>query len=57
MKQIWHPNNGKLTINSDRKKPVSFNSYNSDYYGSYTEEQSLYFEFKNQLETKITFKA
>jgi hypothetical protein len=57
MKQIWHPNNNKVTISAAGKEAVSFNAYNSNYYGSCTVEQSLYFEFNNQIETTITFIA
>lgn len=54
-KQIWHPNHLKLHIESDSNKLEKFDSYNSNYYGSYSKERSVYFNFNNQIETKITF--
>ena len=54
-RQIWHPNHVNLSIKSKYNK-LTFDSFNSNYYGSYTEEKSFYFEFNNAIETKITFK-
>lgn len=55
MKQIWHPNNGGLSFESDAVKN-QFKSYNSDYYGCYTTETSLYFKFRDTIKTKITYR-
>lgn len=52
--QIWHPAHSGLTIQSETDLQT-FDSYNSDYYGVYTNEQSVYFNFNNFIETKITF--
>jgi len=54
MKQIWHPNDEKLSIESDKEKH-EFNSFNSDYYGNYTDEKSIYFEFNKNISTIITY--
>lgn len=54
MKQIWHPNDEKLSIDSDKKKH-EFNSFNSNYYGNYTDEKSVYFEFNKNIRTIITY--
>jgi hypothetical protein len=51
--QIWHPNNPDLRI--DCKTGMhKFNSYNSNYYGEYTDETSIYFRFNKDITTKIT---
>lgn len=55
-KQIWHVNNENISISSNAK-PVSFPSYNSNYYGVYTKENSLYFEFDQEIKTNITHKV
>lgn len=52
--QIWHPAHSGLKIQSETNLQT-FDSYNSNYYGSYTEEQSVYLKFDNFIETKITF--
>ena len=54
MKQIWHPNDNKVSIKSDKEKH-EFNSFNSDYYGKYTDEKSVYFEFNKNISTIITY--
>lgn len=54
MKQIWHPNDNKLSIESDKEKH-KFDSFNSDYYGNYTDEKSVYFEFNKNISTIITY--
>lgn len=54
MKQIWHPGNIKLKIKSDTKNQFEFDSYNSDYYGKYTDEKSIYFSFNSKISTTIT---
>ncbi|WP_228429932.1 heparinase II/III domain-containing protein [Chryseobacterium binzhouense] len=54
MKQIWHPNSNNLIVESEKEKH-NFDSYNSDYYGSYTEEKSIYFQFNNNIKTVITY--
>lgn len=52
--QIWHPNSSNLKIVSEvNAKEIP--SFNSNYYGVYTDEQSLYFEFKKSIETKLTY--
>lgn len=53
-KQIWHPNEQKLLITSSVNN-IEFNSYNSDYYGIYTEEKSIYFDFNKKINTKLTY--
>lgn len=55
-KQIWHPNSTALEISSKAHNLVKFDSYNSDYYGQLEQECSIYFEFKNSIETDIKFK-
>ncbi|NAW51364.1 heparinase [Elizabethkingia argentiflava] len=57
MKQIWHPSSPQIKIQSLGKECLAFTSYNSSYYGSFTEEAGLYFPFYNAIETKITFQA
>ncbi|WP_419870102.1 heparinase II/III domain-containing protein [Chryseobacterium sp. CT-SW4] len=54
MKQIWHLNNSHLTIESKGKTLLEFDSYNSDYYGSYTNEKSAYFNFDTKISTTLT---
>lgn len=53
-KQIWHPNEQKLLITSSVNN-IEFNSYNSDYYGIYIEEKSIYFDFNKKINTKLTY--
>lgn len=55
-KQIWHPNSKLISIHNDENILQTFPSYNSNYYGSYTNENSLYFEFNNQISTRIQHK-
>lgn len=52
--QVWHPNDSRININSEANKK-SFKSYNSNYYGQYTEERSFYYDFENEIKTTITF--
>ena len=52
--QIWHPAHSGLKIQSETNLQT-FDSYNSDYYGVYTNEKSVCFNFNNFIETKITF--
>ncbi|MFC0428832.1 heparinase II/III domain-containing protein [Chryseobacterium scophthalmum] len=54
MKQIWHPNDNKLNIESDKERH-KFDSFNSDYYGNYTNEKSVYFKFNKNISTIITY--
>ena len=54
MKQIWHPNSKNLIVESE-KEEHTFDSYNSDYYGSYNEKKSIYFQFNNYIKTVITY--
>jgi hypothetical protein len=54
-KQIWHPNSAHVEITSNGNIPKYFNSMNSDYYGQYSNEQSLYFEFDSGIRTVIKF--
>lgn len=54
VKQIWHPNEQKLQITSSVNK-IEFNSYNSAYYGSFTNEKSIYFNFNKKINTKLTY--
>lgn len=56
MKQIWHSNHQDLNIKSEQNK-TEFSSYNSDYYGSYIEEKSTYFEFRKNIKTALTFSS
>lgn len=53
-KQIWHPNDQKLQITSSVNN-IEFNSYNSDYYGIYTDEKSIYFDFNKKINTKLIY--
>jgi hypothetical protein len=53
--QIWHPNSPDLKIESNSELQ-SFKSYNSNYYGEYTDQTSIYFKFKKNILTKITLK-
>lgn len=55
MKQIWHLNDEFLNIDSDQQ-PKKFPSFNSNYYGLYTNEDSFYIDFKKNIETIITYK-
>ncbi len=55
-KQIWHPNNSRLSLESNKKELVEFDSFNSNYYGSYTKEKAVFYYFNNKIETKIIFK-
>lgn len=54
MKQVWHPADPRLKIEAECAKS-EFSSYNSDYYGSYTKEKSIFFEFHNKISSIITF--
>lgn len=54
-KQIWHPNNIGILIESDQNELMEFDSFNSDYYGNYTNEKSVFYNFSNKIETKIIF--
>jgi len=53
--QIWHPASPNIAFVSEGNKPVVFGSYNSDYYGGYTEEKSICFDFEDSIKTNITF--
>lgn len=55
MKQLWHPNHKGINFSSKSGKKLYFTSYNSNYYGEYTVEQSFYYEFNKKIETKIVF--
>lgn len=55
MKQIWHPNHPKIRFLSEYSNREEMNSYNSDYYGTYTQEESVCFIFNSSVETKIIF--
>lgn len=52
--QIWHPASEGLKIQSEAALQT-FDSYNSDYYGVYTNETSLFFNFDKSIETQFTF--
>ena len=52
--QNWHPHTEMLKFNSENKWS-RFKSYNSDYYGLYSEENSLFFEFDNGITTEIEY--
>jgi len=52
--QIWHPNHKGLIFESDGQRHY-FNSYNSHYYGIYSTETSIFFEFNHSITTKISF--
>ncbi|MFV0230403.1 heparinase II/III family protein [Empedobacter falsenii] len=54
-KQIWHPNSSNIDFISIDKKAIEFNSFNSNYYGNFTEEKSIYFDFNESIETKILY--
>ena len=52
--QIWHPNHKDLVFESDGQRHY-FNSYNSHYYGIYSTQKSIFFEFNHSITTKISF--
>jgi hypothetical protein len=54
-KQIWHPNSPFITIESEGNKKIDFTSYNSNYYGTLTEEKSIYFEFEKEIKTSLSY--
>jgi hypothetical protein len=51
-KQIWHVDGDTVKISSS-VPAETFKSYKSDYYGEYTEEQSIFFTFNQKIETQI----
>jgi len=54
MKQIWHPADSRLKIESELSKS-EFESFNSDYYGQYTHEKSVFFEFQGKITSIVTY--
>jgi hypothetical protein len=54
-KQVWHPNSNELFIISKNNTSTKFYSYNSDSYGQLLPKESLFFDFANSIETKISF--
>jgi len=55
MEQIWHPNHSNLHIESEGNKPNEFASFNSNYYGSYTDEKSIGYNFADNISTTLRF--
>ncbi|MHA6697202.1 alginate lyase family protein [Chryseobacterium sp. A321] len=53
--QIWHPNSSLLSISSDSHESINFTSFNSNYYGHYSNEQSVYFKFGKSINSTITY--
>lgn len=52
--QIWHPNGSDLFFESGSKAKY-FKSYNSNCYGIYSEEKSIYFDFNQSITTLIHY--
>lgn len=55
MEQIWHPNHNNIHVESDGNKPNEFASFNSNYYGSYTNEKSIGYNFADTISTILRF--
>ena len=54
-RQIWHPNSAKISFESEGEE-ITFDSFNSDYYGEMKEMKSIYFPFFKKIKTIITYK-
>jgi len=50
-RQIWHTNSDDVVVTSNGSEKEFFESFYSEYYGSYKKSQSFYFKFKGSIKT------